>query len=73
MPKRYERFNRMDLNTQEIMKDRIRHQIKYEKEFSEFLNTIDWNQETWLDKYNNSEDAIKDLLDLWYEVKEEDQ
>lgn len=73
MPKRYERFNRMDLNTQEIMKDRIRHQIKHEKEFSDFLNTIDWNQETWLDKYNNSDDAIKDLIDLWYEVKEEDQ
>lgn len=56
---------------QEIMRDRIRYQIKNGAEFSDFLGTIQWTQEGWIEKYNNSEEAIKDLLDLWYEVKEE--
>lgn len=72
MPKRYTRKRQMDENTQEIMRDRIRYQIKQGREFSDFLGTIQWTQEGWIEKYNNSEEAIKDLLDLWYEVKEED-
>ncbi len=71
MPKRYERQIIMDKATQEIMKDRMRFHMSRGKEFHQFLGTIHWKNETWVDQYNKSDDAIKDLLDLWYEVKEE--
>lgn len=60
--------NNLDDHTREIMSDRIRYQQKHDKMFHEFLDTIDWKREAWIEKYDRSEDAIRDLLDLWYEV-----
>ena len=52
------------------MMDRMRFQKKQGKMFHEFLDTIDWQRETWIEKYDRSEDAIRDLLDLWHEVEQ---
>ena len=60
----------MDNQTKEILKDRMRHQIKH-GEFIDFLKTID-SKEDWLREYDNKQDELfSDLIDLWNEVEEE--
>lgn len=66
----YKRNTKLDENTRNIMMDRMRFQKKQGKMFHEFLDTIDWQRETWIEKYDRSEDAIRDLLDLWHEVEQ---
>lgn len=62
----------MDNNTREILKDRMRHQMKHGAEFTDFLKTIDWKTEDWVKVYDNKQDELfSDLIDLWYEVEEE--
>lgn len=63
----------MDNNTREILKDRMRHEIKHRDcEFTDFLKTIDWKKEDWVKEYDNRQDELfSDLIDLWYEVEEE--
>lgn len=60
------------MDNREILKDRMRHQMKYGDEFTDFLKTIDWEKEDWVKEYDNRQDALfSDLLDLWQEVKVE--
>lgn len=63
----------MDNRTREILKDRMRHEIKHrDAEFTDFLKTIDWKKEDWVKEYDNRQDDLfSDLIDLWYEVEEE--
>ena len=62
----------MDNRTREILKDRMRHEIKHDAEFTDFLKTIKWEKEDWVGEYENRQDDLfSDLIDLWYEVEEE--
>ena len=62
----------MDKHTREMLKDRMRHEQKRGKTFSEFLRTIKQNDEPWTDEYEKNNDGyFENLIDLWREVEVE--